>query len=186
MKDSILIVDDNPDVISSLRRILIDEPYDVYTANSGIEGISILKTHPKIKVVISDEKMPGMLGAEFLSKVKTMYPEIIRIILTGYADMEAVIKAVNNGEIYRFFTKPWNEYDLKFAINAALHKYNMEEKNRMLLKTVKQQATELKRLEEQFPGITKLKMDKTGNLILPELSAEEYNEMIKKYNMEFN
>jgi len=186
MKDAILIVDDSHNVLSSLRRILIDEPYDVYTAGSGIEGITILKTHPKIKVVISDEKMPGMSGAEFLSKVKSLYPEIIRIILTGCADIEAVMKAVNNGEIYRFFTKPWNEYDLKFAINAALHKYNMEEKNRILIKTVKQQAAELRLLEEQFPGITQLKKDENGNLILPELSAEEYNKMIKKCNMGFS
>ncbi len=152
MKDSILIVDDNPNVLSALKRSLIDEPFNVYTESSGVEGLNRLKQH-KIKVVISEEIMPGITGAEFLSMVKKRYPETIRIILTGCASLSAAISAVNNGEIYRFFTKPWNEIDLKFVIRSALDKYNLEEENRRLLKTVKRQTTELKSLEKKYSGI---------------------------------
>ncbi len=153
MKDSILIVDDNPNVLSALKRSLIDEPVNVYTAGSGVEGLNILKQH-KMKVVISDEMMPGIKGTELLSIVKDRYPETLRIILTGHASLEAAISAVNNGEIYRFFTKPWNEIDLKFVIRSALDKYNLEEENRRLLKTVKRQTTELKSLEKRYSGIS--------------------------------
>ncbi len=172
MKDSILIVDDNPHVLSALKRSLMDEPVNVYTASSGVEGLNILKQH-KMKVVISDEMMPGIKGTELLSIVKDRYPETLRIILTGHASLEAAISGVNNGEIYRFFTKPWNEIDLKFAIRSALDKYNLEEENRRLLKTVKRQTTELKSLEKKYPGITRLERDEHGNLILPDMSDRD-------------
>ncbi len=80
-----------------------------------------------IKVVISDEKMPEITGSEFLSIVKQRFPETIWIMLTGHASIEAAMKAVNEGEIYKFFVKPWDNIQLKFAIQSALDKYNMEE-----------------------------------------------------------
>ncbi|RJR14729.1 MAG: response regulator [Nitrospiraceae bacterium] len=169
MESSILLVDDERSVVSSLKRALMDEPYNIFTANSGIEGLSILKDN-RIKIVISDEKMPGMQGSEFLSAVKKLFPDTIRIILTGHASIQAAMNAVNNGEIYRFFAKPWNEIELKLAIRSAIEKYDLEDENKRLLKTVKRQACELQQLEKSYPGITSMEKDDEGNLVLPDIS----------------
>ena len=174
MENSILLVDDEPGVISALKRSLIDEPYNIYTANSGIEGLGILKDN-KIKLVLSDEKMPGMTGSEFLGAVKKMFPETLRIMLTGHASIQAAMNAVNNGEIYRFFTKPWNDIELKLAIRSAIEKYDLEAENRKLLKTVKRQASELQQLEELHPGITSLEKDQQGSVVIPEISGVNKN-----------
>jgi len=168
MDSAILLVDDEPNVVSSLKRALMDEPYKIFAANSGVEGLSTLKEN-RIKLVISDEKMPGMSGSEFLSAVKKLFPDTIRIILTGHASIQAAMNAVNNGEIYRFFAKPWNEIELKLAIRSAIEKYDLEEENKKLLKTVKRQACELKQLEKSYPGITSMQKDSEGNLILPDI-----------------
>ncbi|RJQ20825.1 MAG: response regulator [Nitrospiraceae bacterium] len=172
MSDSIIIVDDEPGVISALKRSLIEEPYDIHTAGSGAEALGIMRDH-EMKLVISDERMPGMTGTEFLSTVKNMFPETIRIMLTGHASIDAAMKAVNNGEIYRFFAKPWNDIELKLAVRSAIEKYNLEEENRGLLKTVKRQALELRQLEKIYPGITSLKKDKEGNVVLTEISTDD-------------
>ncbi len=177
MDDSILIVDDSPGVLSALKRTLIEESYNIYTANNGMEGLGILKDN-KIKLVISDEKMPGMTGSEFLSAVKKVFPETIRIMLTGHASIEAAMKGVNSGEIYRFFTKPWNDIELKLAIRSAIEKYDLETENRKLLKAVKRHASELKQLEKLFPGITSLDKDQQGHLVLPDMSDEEINKIV--------
>ncbi len=172
MDNAILLVDDEPNVVSSLKRALVDEPYKIHTASSGVEGLSILKEN-RIKLVISDEKMPGMAGSEFLSAVKKLFPDTIRIILTGHASIQAAMNAVNNGEIYRFFSKPWNEIELKLAIRSAIEKYDLEEENKRLLKTVKRQACELQQLEKSYPGITSMERDTEGNLVLPEISSSD-------------
>lgn len=172
MDNAILLVDDEPNVISSLKRALADEPYKIHTANSGFEGLSLLKENG-IKLVISDEKMPGMSGSEFLSAVKKLFPDTIRIILTGHASIQAAMDAVNKGEIYRFFAKPWNEIELKLAIRSAIEKFDLEEENKRLLKTVKRQASELQQLEKSYPGITSMQKDTEGNLVLPEVSASD-------------
>ncbi|MEW6601457.1 MAG: response regulator [Nitrospirota bacterium] len=172
MDNVILLVDDEPNVISSLKRALMDEPYIIMTANSGIEGLNILK-EKRIKLVISDEKMPGMSGSEFLSAVKNLFPDTIRIILTGHASIQAAMNAVNNGEIYRFFSKPWNEIEIKLAIRSAIEKYDLEKENKRLLKTVKRQEGELRQLEKSYPGITSMQKDDEGNLVLPEMTGSE-------------
>ncbi len=170
MDNTILLVDDEPGVISSLKRSLLEEDLTIYEANSGAEGLELLKKH-RIKLIISDERMPQMAGNEFLAEVKKLYPQTVRMMLTGHASVEAAMKAVNTGEIYRFFSKPWNDIELALAIRSALEKYDLEDENRMLLKTVKRQAGELKILEKKHPGITSLEKDEEGNLVLPEISG---------------
>src|ERR1035437_10824096 len=137
--DNILIVDDERNIIESLKRIFIDDPYHVYSAENAAEGLAILEMH-KIKVVISDEMMPGMSGAEFLSKVSGQFPNIVRIMLTGHASLQAAIRAINMGEIYRFFTKPWSELEIRYTVKAAIEKFNLDDENRRLLDIIKKQA----------------------------------------------
>ncbi len=168
MRDSILLVDDEQGVISALKRALLDESYEIFTANSGTAGLNIMNDN-RIKLVISDEKMPGMSGTEFLTTVKNLFPSSIRIMLTGHANIQSAMRAVNSGEIYRFFAKPWDDLEIKLSIKSAIDKFNLEEENRRLLKTVKRQAGELKDLEVKHPGITSLDMDELGNVILQDI-----------------
>ncbi|HEX8960984.1 MAG TPA: response regulator [Geobacteraceae bacterium] len=183
MESTILLVDDEPNVAMALTRALLDEPYRVSTARGGEEALQAMAMQ-RFKVVISDERMPGMAGAEFLSIVRERFPEIVRIMLTGHASLEATMKAVNRGEIYRFFTKPWNDMELKLAIRSAIEKYDLEAENRRLLKTVRHQATELRTLERRYPGITRIERDDRGTVVVPEMTDDEVTRLIEEYNRE--
>lgn len=184
MKKTLLLVDDEPFVINSLRRALADEPYEILTAGSGQEGLALFAEH-RVGVVVSDEKMPGMGGAEFLAAVRERYPETIRIMLTGHASIDATMRAVNQGEIYRFFTKPWDDLELRFALRSAFDRLVLEEDNRRLLRTVKRQSQELSALEQKYPGITDVEKDADGALVLPEISVEDINNFIERCNREY-
>src|SRR5689334_448039 len=100
MKSAILLVDDEEYVTAALKRALMDDPYEISTAASGEDGLGVMEER-HFKLVISDERMPGMGGAEFLSRVRVKYPDTIRILLTGHASVESTMKAVNSGEVYR-------------------------------------------------------------------------------------
>jgi DNA-binding NtrC family response regulator len=136
-----------------------------------------LKGDP-FKVIVSDERMIGMQGSEFLAQVRSVYPTTIRIMLTGHATLEAAMKAVNEGEIYRFFSKPWNDHDLKFAIRSAIEKFDLEAENRRLLATIQQQSLEIKVLEKRYPGISRVEKDDRGVFVLPDISEEEIKVML--------
>lgn len=177
MKSKILLVDDDENVLSSLGRALFEEPYEVYSATSGEQALEILQAHC-FKVVMSDERMIGMQGSEFLSLVKERYPDTVRILLTGHATLEAAVRAVNQGEIYRFFTKPWDDTEIKLAVRLAVEKYDLERENRRLLSTIKRQSLEMKVLERRFPGITWISRDKQGNLVLDDMPEEEIRRLI--------
>lgn len=183
MEDRILLVDDEPNILSAIRRVLVDEPYEVIAAENAETALVWLENNP-VKVVVSDERMPGMGGAEFLGRVHETYPETVRILLTGHASIESAMKAVNSGEIYRFFTKPWNDLDLRMAIRSAVEKYDLEDENRRLLAVVRRQADELKSIEERYPGITQLDKAQDGSIYLPEVSEEEMDELVKEWNLE--
>jgi two-component system, probable response regulator PhcQ len=180
--DTILIVDDEPHVISALKRGLQEEPYRVTGSSDGAEALQLMEKQ-SFKVVISDEKMPGMDGAEFLARVKERYPGTVRIMLTGHASIQATMRAVNSGEIYRFFTKPWDEIELKLAIRSALEKYDLEQENRRLLKTVRRQSQELRYLEQNFPGISEVRKEADGAIrVDAEVSEEEIARIIAACN----
>lgn len=172
MKNTIMLVDDEANVLSALQRALFEEPYEVLTAVSGEDALKQLLSQ-RVKVIISDERMPGMDGSAFLSAAKEKYPETVRIMLTGHATIESAMKAVNSGEIYRFFTKPWQDLELKMAISSAIEKFDLEAENRRLLRTIRHQAMEKKMLERQFPGISRLEKDESGHFVLPDISDDE-------------
>lgn len=121
---SVLLVDDEPSILSALRRLLRREGYAIFTAGSGAEGLDILATH-EVGVVISDARMPEMSGAEFLGRVREMHPDTVRIMLSGYTDLEAVTSAVNRGELFRFLGKPWDDGALLEALRDAFRHYEI-------------------------------------------------------------
>ncbi len=118
MNKRILIVDDEKPIINALKRLLRNQPYTVLTANSGMEALEIL-AKTDIQVVISDFRMPGMTGGELLVEIHRRYPDVVGIILTGYADYSAVLEALNSGAVYKFLMKPWQEESLLLAIRDA-------------------------------------------------------------------
>jgi len=134
---SILLVDDEENILSSLRRLFRREPYKVALANSAEEGIEKLRTGERFQLIISDYRMPGKTGVEFLKEAKEMCPDSIRIILSGYADIGAIISAVNEGEVYKFLTKPWDDNDLKITVRRALEQYQLASENKHLTEELK-------------------------------------------------
>jgi len=119
---TLLIVDDDVNVLSSLHRLFRPDGYRILTAATPAEGFELLALQ-RVHVIVCDQRMPVMSGTEFLSKVKEMYPETIRIILSGYTGLEAVLDSINRGAIYRFYTKPWDDTLLRENIRQAFHHY---------------------------------------------------------------
>ena len=138
----LLLVDDEDNIVRALVRLLRREGYEIFTANSGKEGLEILKTQA-IGVIISDQRMPEMNGVEFLSKVKDLYPDIIRIVLSGYTDLKSVTEAINEGAIYKFLTKPWEDDLIKKNIEEAFTRYELVFENEYLSKQLKHANEEL-------------------------------------------
>jgi len=172
MKDTILLVDDEANVLSALTRALIDDPYEILTASGGRQALEIMEGK-NIKAIVSDERMIGIQGSELLAEVRQRSPHTVRILLTGHATLEAAMRAVNVGEIYRFFAKPWDDTQLRFALMSAVEKYDMEAENRRLLATVKEQAMEIKILEKRYPGISRVEKDSRGAFVLPDIADDE-------------
>ena len=121
---TLLIVDEDVNVLSSLHRLLHPDGYQILTAGTPDEGFELLALH-RVHVIICDQRMPALCGTEFLSKVKELYPETIRIILSGYTGLEAVLDSINRGAIYRFYTKPWDDTELRDNIRLAFQHYWM-------------------------------------------------------------
>ena len=119
---TLLIVDDNPDILWSLEQLFQRDAYQILMAGSATEAFELLALHP-VQVVLCDQRLPGMNGTEFLGQVKDMYPETIRIILSGYMGLDAVLESINAGAIYRFYTKPWDDTQLRDNIRLAFHHY---------------------------------------------------------------
>lgn len=127
----LLIVDDEEQILNTLRRQFSCD-YEVYTALDAEQAYAILRETP-IEVVISDQRMPDMPGSEFLRCVKDSYPDVVRLLLTGYADLQAVIDSVNEGSIYRYITKPWDPDDLASAVRMAFSRHELIARNRQLM-----------------------------------------------------
>lgn len=127
---NVLYVDDEQTNLFSFKASFRRD-FNVITANSGEEALKLLESST-IHVIVSDQRMPGMTGIEFLQQAKVKYPEPIRILLTGYADINAVIDAINKGEVYRYVTKPWNTDELKTIIIAADEIFKLRKENKIL------------------------------------------------------
>lgn len=128
---TLLLVDDEPNVVASLKRLLRRDGYDILSANSGAEGLEVLSVN-KVDVIISDQRMPGMTGVEFLRQAKTQYPDTVRIVLSGYTELQSVTDAINEGAVYRFLTKPWEDEQLREQITKAFEHKELLEQNRQL------------------------------------------------------
>lgn len=152
MSRKILLIDDEPNVTRGMKHTLRKEDYEILSATSSKEALDILE-QTAVDVVVSDEQMPGMSGTEFLVLVKQRYPEIIRILLTGHASSEAVLRAVNEAHIYRFLLKPCNGLDLLITIRRACQQKDILNKAHQLLNISLSKSNILESIEKEQPGI---------------------------------
>lgn len=142
---TLLFVDDEPNVLKSLIRVFRQEKYHIHTAGNAEEALQQLARN-SVQLIISDYKMPGMNGADLLKKVKATYPDTIRIMLTGHADANAVMGAINEGAVFKFILKPWNDDDLRVTVGLALEQYDLRRRNEALRQENQHQAKELQTL----------------------------------------
>ncbi len=141
----LLFVDDEPNILSALRRLFRPHGYRILTAESGAAALKLLEQEP-VDLILSDMRMPEMDGAQLLEQVKEHHPGVIRMLLTGYADMNSTVKAINQGEIYRYLSKPWNDHDLLLTIAEALDRRRLKDENARLLALTVKQNEQLKSL----------------------------------------
>jgi response regulator RpfG family c-di-GMP phosphodiesterase len=149
---TILCLDDERNILQSLKRLLRKEGYNILLSSSGEEAFKLLEEH-EVHLIISDQRMPQMNGTEFLAKVKDKYPDVLRVILTGYTDVDSITESINKGHIYKFFLKPWNDNNLKLEIRQALDQYDLIKANRHLDETVVRQNQELHNINEKLEDI---------------------------------
>jgi response regulator RpfG family c-di-GMP phosphodiesterase len=146
-KYRLLLVDDELGIVKALTRVFRQENYEVITAGSGKEALEKLAQGP-VHLVISDFMMPGMNGAQFLHEVKLRSPETIRIMLTGHANTDAVMGAINEGAVYKFILKPWNDDDLRVTVALALEQFDLIARNKVLKTENAQKTKEISALSK--------------------------------------
>lgn len=173
---TLLLVDDEASILSSLRRVFRPGGYQILTAESGAAGLEILEREP-VDLVISDMRMPEMDGSQFLEKVRARWPEATRILLTGYADITSTINAINKGEIYRYISKPWDDNDIVLVVRDALERKRLQAENVRLLALTQAQNEELRDLNASLEERVK---QRTAELQEANTSLHDANERLKQ------
>jgi response regulator RpfG family c-di-GMP phosphodiesterase len=174
---TLLLVDDEKAITRALHRLFRKEGYQILTAESGAEGLVLLHQQTKpVSMIISDQRMPEMNGAQFLEKAKAIAPEAIRYLLTGYSDLDAVIQAVNKGEIHRYLTKPWNDDDLILQVRQSLEHHELLNENKRLTElTLAQNA----KLSEYSKDLERKVEARTRQIIEQNQALENANRMLE-------
>ena len=145
----LLFVDDEHGVLDALERLFFDDDYHIETAGSGKEALTKMISN-NFSLIISDQRMPEMIGAEFLQKAKELSPDTIRIMLTGQSDIKDAVAAINKGEVYKYINKPWDDEELRQIVKQALKQYDLVVENRGLHTLVKEQNEALKDINENL------------------------------------
>ncbi|MBB3243183.1 response regulator RpfG family c-di-GMP phosphodiesterase [Pseudomonas sp. Tn43] len=172
-KPRLLLVDDEESILNSLRRLLRGQPYEVLLATSGAQALEIMAQQP-VDLVMSDARMPNMDGATLLAHIHQRYPDTIRIMLTGYADPSAIIKAINEGQIHRYISKPWHDEEMLLTLRQSLaYQYSERERLRLVQQTWDQNE-KLKRLNttlEKHVAARTAELQQTADML--DLAYEE-------------
>ncbi len=174
-EETLLFVDDEPNIVSSLKRLVRKDGYKILTANSGQEGLEILAKN-KVDVIISDQRMPGMTGVEFLRNVKEHYPDTIRMVLSGYTELNSVTDAINEGAVFRFLTKPWDDEKLRKHISDAFHYKALADENRLLSLKAHTSNQELAKANRQ---LAELLQEKQQQLVIDAQSLDIAKEALQ-------
>jgi DNA-binding NtrC family response regulator len=169
-----MLIDDEENILSALKRVLRNKEWEIETYSNPVDALKRLQTSG-FDLIISDYRMPEMDGVKFLTQAKEIHLDSIRIILSGYTDLESLMDGINKAEIYRFLCKPWQDYDLLTTINKALEHRDMLLENKMLANQVRQQKQELEKrktalevLQQQHPSLLEVNWSDDGSIILDE------------------
>ncbi|MDH4284276.1 MAG: response regulator [Gallionellaceae bacterium] len=173
---TLLFVDDEANILSSLKRLFRPHGYHIFTAESGAQGLEIMG-QAAVDLVISDMRMPGMGGAQFLEKVKEKWPDAIRILLTGYSEISSTIEAINKGQIYRYISKPWEDNDIVLTVKYALHQKQLEREKLRLEELTRKQNEELKDLNANLEEKVKVRTEELRQTMA---FLEDAHERLKK------
>jgi len=146
---TLLLVDDEENIVSALKRLLRRDGYQIITAHSAAEGLLRL-AEQEVDVILSDQRMPGMTGVEFLRRAKALYPHTVRMVLSGYTELQSIIDAVNEGAIYRFLTKPWDDQRLREHVAEAFRQKGLADENRRLAQQVETANGDLEALNQRL------------------------------------
>ena len=161
----VLAVDDEENILRALKRSLTREGFEVVTFLRPAEALQKLN-ELKPDVVLSDHLMPDMTGLEFLKAVRNRAPDTCRIMLTGHAEMQTAIDAINQGEIYRFLLKPWDDAELAVTLTLGLERLDLECENRRLAALVRMQQLRLGQLEREHPALFRVDRDERGTILI--------------------
>lgn len=146
----LLLVDDEPNILTALTRLLRRDGYRILTAGSGEQGLAIMAAEPAVGVIVSDQRMPSMIGTEFLARVRDRWPDPVRLVLSGYTDLKSVTDAVNRGAVYKFLTKPWDDHELRGAVLESFERFELRRENRQLTDSLEKANAELTRLNGEL------------------------------------
>ena len=173
----VLFVDDEENILKSLKRLLMDEEIEILTATSGEQGLDVLRNTPDIGLIVSDQRMPGLPGADFLRQSREIAPDALRIMLTGYADITATIDAINKGGAYRYISKPWDDEEMIRTIRDAVRQCRLISENKRLSALVQKQNEEL----QEWNGNLKSRvLEQTAAIRIRNDELRELNDKMQK------
>ena len=173
---TLLFIDDEANILSSLKRLFRSFGYNILTAESGTEALTLLE-NKTVDLVISDMRMPQMTGAEVLEQIRSKWPDVVRILLTGYSDLSSTIAAINRGEIYRYISKPWDDNEIVLLVRDALERKNLLAEKQRLEALTQQQNEELKELNASLEDKVR---QRTEELRAAVESLADAHEQLKK------
>lgn len=172
-RPTVLLVDDEESILNSLRRLLRGQPYQVLLASGGAQALEIM-AQQRIDLVMTDARMPNMDGATLLAHIHDLYPNTTRILLTGYADLPTIIKAINDGQIHRYISKPWNDDEMLLILRQVLQHQHSERERQRLVQLTRQQNEQLKTLNstlEKHVAARTAELQQTADML--DLAYEE-------------
>ncbi len=182
IKHKILLLDDERNILNALTRLLRSEERQIFTAETAAEAWKELREVGGVDLVISDNRLPDISGIDFLVKVRQLFPDTIRILITGYPGLDSAIEAINKGQVYRYIPKPWENKELKLIVQQALDYYDVVKDNRALLRIARHQAELLKAAQKRYPELSQTGFDKAGMYIIDERKvSDSLADFLKKY-----
>ncbi len=181
-KYRILIIDDEPYILSSLKKVLEEENREIWTAESAEEAWQLLKERGEVEVIVCDQRLPNMSGVDFLVKVKRLYPDTIRILVTGYPEISEAVEAINKAHIWRYILKPIDVDNLKILITQAFEYYRILKENRLLLKIARQQKEWIEAIKREYPEVVIQQLNKSSSELNEKKIAQMIEEFVKKYH----
>lgn len=160
---NVLFLDDEASILNSLKRLFMGESFGIFTTTNPQEALKVIGSE-KIKVVLSDHRMPEMKGTDFLKKVKEFYPHTVRILFTGYAEFSAAEDAINVGEVFRFLSKPWDTNELKMTVHQAIKQFDLIKQNKELFEATRVKNEELENLNRKLKNMYEVQKEFTSTV----------------------